>query len=653
MSHRRPGPTTVVELVPARRRRPSPADMPALVASAGATPTTALVAAATEVEVKAGSQPKPIQTLAWQKEAWRHLDICGELRFAANRFGAAVSRCRIYVAEVDEYGKPGKETEDQAVQGLAETVFGGPVEKVEAIRLIATQGYVVGESYVVAEDRASEEKDVWYVVTTDQIAVEGGSYAVRRPQEAGGGKRVISSGSDLMLRTWNPHPHDTDQADSPTRSVLPVLREIERLSLLTMSQIDSRLISAGLLLLPQGIDFPHGEDDETPGGIVGLMEMILAAAQAQLTGAGDARGLVPILAEVPPGSGVDIQHLRFDTPLQAEIEKKLDHAIRRLALGLDIAPEELLGQGDSNHWSAWAVDETSVKLFIAPALARICLALTIGYLRGALKAMGKDPAKFIFWYDTAALAARPDQREDAFKLWQAGLISTKALLEACNFTEDDAPATEELVTWRLWELVKLQPALVYDPEFQKALGLPKMEQSAGSISRDAEGDKIPLPGAGGGDSKAAEERGLPAADEKTNANEKDGGAPKRKAVKANDGGEKFARLLPAADLLVFRALEIAGGRLLDRQDRHRRGEFASVARYDIHTRAEVGDVERAQAVLDNAFAHAPRAAAHAGVNAAELERLLRAYCVELITHQHPHTSEMLAIVLDRWISNGN
>lgn len=640
MSHRRIRPVPIVELVAAQMGGTGPADLPALVASAAGTASTALVAAATEIEIKAGQQAKPIQTLAWQKEAWRHLDLCGELRFAANRFGAALSRCRLYVAEVDDYGQPGKESDDKAVQGLATTVFGGPVEKIEAMRLMGVQGYVVGESYVIAEDRAKEDKDVWYVVTTDQIQVEGSTYVIRRPLEAGGGKRQIKPGSDLMMRTWNPHPHDTDQADSPVRSVLPVLREIERLSMLTMSQIDSRLISAGLLLLPQGIDFPHADDAN--GGILGLMEMILAAAQAQLTGAGDARGLVPILAEIPAGAGQDIQHLRFDTPLQAEIQSKLDHAIRRLALGLDIAPEELLGQGDSNHWSAWAVDETSVKLFIAPALARMCLALTTGYLRGALESMGKDPDKFVYWYDTAPLAARPDQREDAFKLWEKGLISNKALLEACNFDESDAPEVKEQITWRLWELVKIQPTLVYDPEFQKLFSLPALAQQAAPAAPGAPGQPA-IGAAEDDDTKAADERGLPAPDDKTSAADK-----KTRDAPERDDEAAFGRLLPAADILVFRALEIAGGRLLDRADRHRRTEFANVDRHDIHTRVDPPDRDRAEEVLRNAFALSPRVAAHAGVDPVELERMLRAYCVELVVHRHPHSPEILAQVLRRW-----
>jgi hypothetical protein len=605
--------------------------MPSLVASAAG---TALTASAVEVKVEPGKNPKGIQTLAWQKEAWRMVDLIGELRFAAHRFGAALSRCRVYIAEVDEFGEPGKEATDEAVKAIDRALFGGPTQKVEAIRLMGVQAYVAGESYIIAEDRAQEDKDTWYVVTTDQIMVDGGAYVVRRPEEHGGGKRIISS-SDLMLRSWNPHPRDTNQADSPTRSVLPILREIERLTMLTMSQIDSRLISAGLLLLPAGIDFPHAED--TDGGILGLMEMILEAAQAQLTGAGDARGLVPIMAEVPMGTGGDIQHVRFDTPLQGEIQTKLDHAIRRLALGLDIAPEELLGQGDANHWSAWAVDETSVKLFISPALARMCLALTTGYLRGALEAAGKDPDKYVYWYDAAPLAARPDQREDAFKLHELGVLSTKALLEACNFTEDDAPDTKELIRWRLWQLVKIQPALVYDPKFQELLELPKLEQQAPPAPPGMDPNALP-PGEG---DQAANDRGLPAAGDQTNANAQDGGGGPDQG-----GAQQFATLLPAADLLVYRALEIAGGKLLDR---HTRGQFANVERHDLHTRIIV-DEARAESLLAGAFAHAGRTAARVGVPPAELERLLRAYCAELLIHQHPHSTDTLATVLRRWIN---
>jgi hypothetical protein len=620
MPLRRRAPQSVVELVPVDVGRPNPADLHALVASAA------------EVKIGEGLISKPLKVEEWQREAYRHLDICGELRFAANRSGNALSRCRIYVAEVDEYGRPGKECEEEDVQGLSETVFGGHTGKAEAVRLMGIQFYVGGETYIVAENRESEDDDTWYVVTAQQVRADNGTYVVRRPQSVGGGLKTLAKGQDLLMRAWTPHAVDADLADAPTRSVLPVLREIERLSMLTMSQIDSRLISAGLLLLPAGIDFPHAENK--PGGIVGLMEMILEAAKAQLTGAGTAAGLVPILAEIPVGSGKEVQHLTFSTPIQAEIKEKLDHAIRRLALGLDIAPEELLGQGDSNHWSAWAVDETSIKLFISPVLARICDALTQGYLRSALTLLGKDPDKYVFWFDTSPLAARPDKREDAFKLWEKGLLSTKALLEACNFSEDDAPAPEELVQWRVWELVKLNAQLAYDPEVQKLLGLPAMAMQA-----PPQPPQAALPGgeAGAPEGQGGEQRALPQQDEKTNVNEQDGDSPT----------EDFAALLPIADLLVTFALEKAGGRIIG-ANRSMRGRYGDLAKFDLHTVAPAPTYDEAEQLLAGGLAMLDRVQLPAHVDRRHFATLLEGYYRELIVCGHPHQPRLLGDVLRRW-----
>src|SRR5688500_13593635 len=61
----------------------------------------------------------------WQTEAWRLYDIIGELRFIANWVGSALSRVRIYVAEVDKNGRVQQETEKEKVASLADTLFGG------------------------------------------------------------------------------------------------------------------------------------------------------------------------------------------------------------------------------------------------------------------------------------------------------------------------------------------------------------------------------------------------------------------------------------------------------------------------------------------------------------------------------------------------
>lgn len=599
----------------ARRTKPAPA----IAQDVARLPHKSLVAAASQIKLDGASvQSLRISAQEWQQEAWRLYDISGELRFVATRRGAQLSQVRYYAAEVDQMGAAGKEVSDVKIQGLAETMFGGPAAKAEALRLIGIQLFVAGECFVIAESVSEAASDKWYIVAPTDIKKESGSLKVKKPD---GTWHELRNNTDLAFRVWTPHPKQYDQADSPTRSVLPVLREIERLTMLAFSQIDSRLISAGLLLLRQGIEFPHDEDK--PGGLQGLMDMILNAAKASLQGAGSAAGLVPILAEVP-GDDVNsaFAHIKFDTPLTAEIATKLDQAIRRLALGLDAPPEVLLGQGAANHWSAWQISEDEIKTQVEPVALRVADALTEAYFRPALKALNKDPDKFTLWYDTAPLAVRPNRLDDAVKLYDKGTLTAEALVAAGAFDDGDVPKDDERQRWMVWELVKLNPQLVGDPEVQKILGLPAIAAAAPA------GDPMAAPPPGQ-EVAPVEEEAIPV--------EPEGSTP------AQDGAESgFSALLPAAEQVVLRALELAGGRLLDRASR---GKYANVARFDIHTRVHARDHAHAEVLLAGAFTHVPTLASRTGVPAADLEYLLRGYCTELLVRGFPHGAPLLREVL--------
>lgn len=599
----------------ARRTQPAPV----IAQDVARMPYKSLVAAASQIKLDGASvQSLRISAQEWQQEAWRLYDISGELRFVATRRGAQLSQVRYYAAEVDQMGAAGKEVSDVKIQGLAETMFGGPAAKAEALRLIGIQLFVAGECFVIAESVSEAASDKWYIVAPTDIKKESGSLKVKKPD---GTWHELRNNTDLAFRVWTPHPKQYDQADSPTRSVLPVLREIERLTMLAFSQIDSRLISAGLLLLRQGIEFPHDEDK--PGGLQGLMDMILNAAKASLQGAGSAAGLVPILAEVP-GDDVNsaFAHIKFDTPLTAEIATKLDQAIRRLALGLDAPPEVLLGQGAANHWSAWQISEDEIKTQVEPVALRVADALTEAYFRPALKALNKDPDKFTLWYDTAPLAVRPNRLDDAVKLYDKGTLTAEALVAAGAFDDGDVPKEDERQRWMVWELVKLNPQLAGDPEVQKILGLPAIAAMAPAADPMA----APPPGQ---DVAPVEEEAIP--------EEPEGGSPAQETAESG-----FSAILPAAEQVVLRALELAGGRLLDRSSR---GKYANVARFDIHTRVHARDHAHAEVLLAGAFTHVPTLAARTGVPAADLEYLLRGYCTELLVRGFPHGAPLLREVL--------
>ncbi len=203
----------------------------------------------------------------WQIDTWRFYDIIGEFRFAANYIASACSRVRMYVAEVDELGRIGDETGDEEIQAVADTLFGNIAEKSEKLRAIGVSLTVAGECFVIgkAGAKAVGASDKWFVVAPSELRrFEGGMYF-----KYNNTRIELNSGRDIVYRVWTPHPARPDNADSPGRSALPVLNELEQLTHYVESQIDSRLAGAGLLPIPSDLEFPA--TDENPGGRV-LME---------------------------------------------------------------------------------------------------------------------------------------------------------------------------------------------------------------------------------------------------------------------------------------------------------------------------------------------------------------------------------------------
>lgn len=587
------------------RRRPEP-EPPAR--------RRALVAAASQIPLDGtGWKNFKLGDTEWQKEGWKHYDICGELRFVADFVGKSISRCRLYVAELDELGKAGAEVTDENIAILSETVFGGPANKAEAQRLLGIHLFVPGESYIVAESVENANDDRWYVVSTSGVKRQGDrDIMVERPQEYGGGWYTLKEGKDLLIRAWTPHPRKYDLADSSVRPALPILREIEQLTKHVFAQIDSRLAGAGLLLLPDQLDFPRGEED--PPGAAGLMAVLQRAMAASLSDRSDPSSLVPIMAQVP-GEFIDkIRHITFETPLAKEGMDIRDRALRRLGLSLDIDPEILLGKGDTNHWSAWQLEESTIKVHIEPILARICDALTTGYLRAALTAMGKDPEQYTFWYDTSPLAVRPNRQEDGLTLFEQDAISEEALRQSGAWSEDDAPDDEERARRLATKLVLIDPTLIHQEAIQKALGVAwKLE------APEPPAAIAPPPGQEPEPEEKPKERALP-----------------QKAKEEPTAAQ--AALLMGAHMVVQRSLEMAGKRLLTRANRDK---FRDVPPWELHTVIHVLEADHAERLLDDTFGAVTMLAERTGVPAGELRQALAGYCRELFVRAVPHDIDTL------------
>lgn len=425
---------------------------------------------------------------AWQADAWRLYDITGQLRFTSNWVGSSCSRCEMYVAQVQADGSPGARVEDERISALSCGPLGVGDARSEALRLLGVDLFVSGEAYIVAESGAGADGgDLWWVVTARQIKRQGDVITVARSPLHGGGTMLYRDGVDLILRVWTPHPADTAEADSPTRSAIPDLREMEALRKRGFAELDSRLSGAGLLALPEGMDLPRGDDD--PPGAVGFSALLGRVMGRSLRDRSSADAMVPIIMTGTADDIAKIRHITFWSDLSGQLGAMRESALRSLAQSLDIPPEVLLGIGaTTNHWNAWAISREAVQLHIKPVLARIAAAMTVGYLSPALEAMGLDPTGYTYAFNTAPLTSNPDRGADALNLHDRLLISDEAALSACDWDTKEAPTGDERARRVIEKLLLASPdAVLSDPALRAMINLPPADTSAITTGEEVTG----------------------------------------------------------------------------------------------------------------------------------------------------------------------
>lgn len=572
----------------------------------------------------------------WQIEAWRLYDIVGELRFLASWIGDSVSQARLYVTKVDETGEETGEVDDRTIAELAAIPLGTGAQRDDNLRLLGIDLAVAGEAWIVGEAGNTPSPEGWFVLSGGQIRREGGIITVQRPLQAGGEVLRLTDGRDMLIRAWRPHPNDIWQSDSPTRSAIPPLREIELLTKREFAELESRLTGAGVWFLPEGIDFPHAEGE--PEGVEGFMAELQKVAAENIRDQSRASAMVPIMATIPDQLLEHVDKLKpvtFWSDLSDHILPMKQAAIARVAASFEIPSELLAGFGDANHWSAWAISEEGIKR-IKPYLATIADTLTRGFLIPTLEREGiADADRYAYAFDVAPLAVRPNRLDEALQLRDRFLISDQETVRSGAFTVEQMPTEQEKIKMLLFSSVAANPQLLADPGIQAALG----------IGRQA----IPIQGG-----PADEPRALPpAADEQDGADGPpdtlDDGPPNgdtpgpgsRSAVTGSGSGPD-PRFI-AAKATVLRALELAGGRLVKPVDR--KGHLSGVPHHELHARVGPVPADRIDQILRGAWVHVGALAHDLGVSEPRLQVALADYCRDLLLAGRPHSDEHLVAAL--------
>lgn len=543
----------------------------------------------------------------WQRQAWYYYDAIGELRFAYNLLANAVSRATLFAAETDpETGKITGPTEDVRAQAVAAKILGGMDERPQNQSTTALHWQVGGETYVLILPQGTGVEDRWLVLSRSGLRMQGSTWQFKDPLT--GVWTKLRDGTDRLIRVWSPHPDDQVHADSAMRAAIPICLEIEKASQNIVSKLNSRLANNGIFFLPQEIDFATAEGEEA--NAQSFMKLLMEISAANLADPGSAEAQVPIMADVPAEfiAAIADGHVDLSTALDSTVGEIRESAITRLGRTVDMPRETALGtQNESNHWSAWQVEESTYKLHVEPFLLKLGMAITREYFRPALKAMGEEnPDRFVIAWDVTEVVSRPDDTDDVKYLFENNLVSVDWVLSKFGVPDDAKPSDEEAKFNLAKQLVLNAPTTLENASVAELLGFEPTTTGGGTA--------LPQAVDGAGDNPV---RALPVRD--TTPPEPDEG------------------LVAAAELVVFDALSRAGGRLLTRQYR---GQFGSTPKWELHT--VIPQDGREGELVEGSFQFTDNIAHAFGVDARALNDEIRSYVINRLQWGSVHEREILA-----------
>lgn len=413
-----------------------------------------LVAAASRVHIDRRGEARRLQATRqdWQPRVWGYFDTIGEVKYSTNFLGNAMSKLKLFVGEKpDDPTQPLEPTDNATVMAPLDRLQDANGSHAEIMRPAAVHFTVPGECYLIgldAETTGAEEE--WSIRSIDEVIVKGEKVSLKDGPEPGSG-RQLSEARDFILRLWQPHPRFTQLADSPLRGVMNQCEELLMIERAVRAAATSRAAGAGILTVPDELSHlerdpttAQGEGDNDP-----FMEELIEALITPIGDEGHANAVVPMVVRGKGEQLKELRHVTLDRPLDQYLEARTDRALKRLAQGLNVPIEVVLGLAGVNHWTAWQIEEATYKAHIEPLALVICASLTTGYLRPTLKAMGvPNPERYRIGFDPTELVVRPNRADDTKWAHGAVVISDETARKELGFGEDDKPDDDEAATRR-------------------------------------------------------------------------------------------------------------------------------------------------------------------------------------------------------------
>lgn len=279
------------------------------------------------------------------------------------------------------------------------------------VRLVTTNLYVAGELFYVYMD-----KD-WRVLS------------VIHPDQ----QSVFKDAEHVVRGVW-PSPIDPTQPDAPLFGVLSILADMDWLGRLSRAQSANRVGMRGILGSADGLNFAGGGDfwEEWDKSLRAKMNDPTDVGPVHLRGAKE-------LVE-PMASGRGMGGLSWvvpDFPYDARIEGRMEAMIHRLAYGLPVPPEILLGLSSQSRATAFQVEENSYRAHIEPPANIVAQVAT-----DVLNTLFED-VKIEVRPDPTLLLAKRSTVQDVKDAYDRGEVSGDYFREVLGIPAHAVPTDEE------------------------------------------------------------------------------------------------------------------------------------------------------------------------------------------------------------------
>lgn len=420
----------------------------------------------------------------WQERAWLYDDELGELGFAHDFVRQAMARIRIIVGiipEDDPEGMPTPLTEENLPEGLDIDLCRGILDLLQPFTTfmgdVSHKLDIPGECHVGIYDDPNfvrqpgviggDAPTICRVFSNDELVAQDGGqgqskWAIKKHENDS--KPEPLPADAFLFRVWNPHGRWSDLPISPMRRLLGVCDELMLLTQMIRGIARSRVaMNGGILAIPEELEIvTTTEDDTEPAGDGGdgetdassFIDDFIRAALTAMADHESAAAALPLIVRGRAEWLEKIKMIEIGRTLEETLLKIRAELLERIANGLNLPREIVLGVGGTNHWNADQIDEQTWHVHLEPRAMNVCAATTEAFYRPQLRAHEVPEnyvRRLVVWYDPTWFIGPADQDEAA----DAGLdnyaISLETWRRVRGFTEADAPDDEEIARRIAWK----------------------------------------------------------------------------------------------------------------------------------------------------------------------------------------------------------